>query len=179
MVTGIKHIAIAVKNAREALRRYQIMLGVPEDIEIRESPVTRQRTAVFDLGGVQYQLVESMDADGRYAQHIREHGEGVHHICYVVDDLKATVTTAIADGATMRDQSCRISDDPEDKDAWDANVSPETVCANCGIVGRYEHPEGWVAFLENDGVPGPGIELMQVYKPHEIPEQYRMGSLDL
>jgi len=179
MITGVKHIAIAVANAEEALKRYQDMLGGGTDAVLKTSDVTRQRSAVFMVGDVQYQLVESLDADGRYAQHVAQYGEGIHHICYTVDNLKTTIQNAEARGARMREQSCRISNDPEDIAAWHAKVDENTVCANCGIQGKYEHPEGWVAFLEDDGVPGAGVEFMQVYKPEEIPEEYREGPLDL
>ncbi|MEM6741533.1 MAG: VOC family protein [Pseudomonadota bacterium] len=179
MITGIKHIAIAVADAEAALKRYQMMLGAARDAVLRTSDVTRQRSVVFMVGDVQYQLVQSLDKDGRYAKHVAEHGESIHHICYTVDDLKATIETAVAQGARMLEQSCRISDDPQDIEAWDVTVHDETVCQNCGIKGRYEHPEGWVAFLEDDGVPGAGVEFMQVYKPEEIPEEYRQGPLDL
>ena len=179
MITGIKHIAIAVADAEAALKRYQTMLGAAADAVLKTSDVTRQRAAVFMVGDVQYQLVESLDPDGRYAKHVAEHGEGIHHICYTVDNLKATIQNAEARGARMLEQSCRISNDAEDIAAWDASVTDDTVCHNCGIKGRYEHPEGWVAFLEEDGVPGAGVEFMQVYKPDEIPEEYREGPLDL
>lgn len=179
MIIGIKHIAIAVADAEAALRRYQIMLGAAKDAEVKTSEVTRQRSAVFMVGDVQYQLVESLDPDGRYARHVAEHGEGIHHICYAVENLKATIENAEAQGARMLEQSCRISNDAEDVAAWQSRVHDETICSNCGIVGRYEHPEGWVAFLQNDGVPGAGVEFMQVYKPEEVPDKYRDGPLDL
>lgn len=179
MVTGVKHIAVAVADADEALGRYRKRLGAGADAVVKESQVTRQRTAVFMIGDVQYQLVQSLDPDGRYAKHVAEFGESIHHICYTVDDLKATIQQAVAEGAQMREQSCRISNDPEEVARWEAEVDENTVCHNCGIVGSYEHPEGWVAFLEDDGVPGPGVEFMQVYRPEEIPEEYREGPLDL
>ncbi len=179
MVTGIKHIAVAVADADEALERYRDRLGAGLEATIKTSEVTRQRSAVFDIGDIQYQLVQSLDPDGRYASHVAEHGESIHHICYTVDDLPATIAQAEAEGATMRSQTCRLSDHPDERANWDAEVDDHSVCHNCGIVGRYEHPEGWVAFLENDGVPGPGVEFMQVYKPEEIPAQYREGPLDL
>ena len=179
MITGIKHIAIAVKDAEAALAEYQNTLGAGADAVVKTSDVSKQKTAVFMVGDVQYQLVQSLEPDGRYAQHIAEHGEGIHHICYTVDNLKATINQAKKQGATMRAQTCRISDDSEDIAAWNKVVTDDSVCPNCGIRGRYEHPEGWVAFLEEEDVPGAGVELMQVYKPEEIPEQYREGSLEL
>ena len=57
MVTGIKHIAVAVADANEALERYRRRLGAGADAVVKDSEVTRQRTAVFDIGDIQYQLV--------------------------------------------------------------------------------------------------------------------------
>ena len=179
MITGIKHIAIAVADVEEALERYQELLGAGRDAVIKTSELTRQRTAAFTIGEVQYQLIQSLEANGRYARYLAKQGEGIHHICYIVDDLEETVRNAIARGANLREQTCRLSDHPEEKKRWLATVDEDSICKNCGIRGRYEHPEGWVAFLENTGVPGAGIELMQVYRPEEVPEAYREGPLEL
>lgn len=179
MILGIKHIAIAVADADAALARYQAVLGEGLEAVLKTSEVTRQRVAVFNVGGIQYQLVQSLDPDGRYAQHIKQHGEGIHHICYSVDDLKATVEHALTQGATLRAQTCRLSNSPDEVADWNRDVTGTSVCQNCGIIGRYEHPEGWVSFLENGGLAGPGIEMMQVYKPEEIPVGYRKRPLDL
>jgi methylmalonyl-CoA/ethylmalonyl-CoA epimerase len=178
-VTGIKHIAFAVADVDAALRQFQEALGVGEGVIVRESSVTNQRSCSFMVGNIQYQLVQSLEPDGRYARWVQGHGESINHICYTVDDLRETVANAVAKGAKLRSQTCRLSDDPDEIARWKATVGPDSVCANCGIRGQYEHPEGWVAFLEESDVPGTNVELMQVYKPEEIPQQYRKGPLDL
>jgi len=178
-VTGLKHIAFAVKDVDAALRQFQEALGVGEGAAVRQSAVTNQRSCSFMVGAVQYQLVQGLDPEGRYARWAQEHGESINHICYTVDDLPQTVAHAVTQGAKLRAQTCRLSDDPTEVARWKATVGPDSVCQNCGIVGEYEHPEGWVAFLEESDVPGTNVELMQVYKPEEIPAQYRKGPLDL
>jgi hypothetical protein len=40
------------------------------------------------------------------------------------------------------------------------------------VTGVHEHPEGWIAFLEGDSVPGMEIEFMQVYRDGEMPERF-------
>ena len=178
-ITGIKHIAFAVADVHTALKQFQAALGLGEGVTVRQSAVANQRSCSFMVGNVQYQLIQGLDPDGRYATHVARHGESINHICYTVDNLRETVDQALAEGATLREQTCRLSDDPEEIARWKATVGPESVCRNCGIVGQYEHPEGWVCFLEQSDVPGTGVELMQVYKPEEIPAQYRKGPLDL
>jgi methylmalonyl-CoA/ethylmalonyl-CoA epimerase len=41
------------------------------------------------------------------------------------------------------------------------------ICQACGVYGSHAHPEGYVAFLDNDA-GGIEIEFMQVYTPEEL-----------
>ena len=43
------------------------------------------------------------------------------------------------------------------------------MCKACQVEGSHPHPEGFVAFLDNDA-GGIEIELMQVYTPAELRE---------
>lgn len=144
-VTGIKHMAFAVKEAEAALRQYQEFLGVGE-VEIVEFGKSRNRVATFKLGGIEYQLCQSMDPDGRFASWIEIHGEGLHHICYEVQDIDEALAHAQRHGATLRE------------------------CKACKITGSHPHPEGYVAFLDNDAA-GIEIEFMQVYSDAELRER--------
>jgi methylmalonyl-CoA/ethylmalonyl-CoA epimerase len=138
-------MAFAVRDAKAALESYQRFLGVPEDTEIHEYQGSRNRVALFNLGDIEYQLCESMDPDGRFATWIKEHGEGLHHICYEVEDIDAALEHAVKSGAALRE------------------------CKPCKITGSHPHPEGFVAFLDNDAA-GIEIEFMQVYTPEELQE---------
>jgi methylmalonyl-CoA/ethylmalonyl-CoA epimerase len=46
------------------------------------------------------------------------------------------------------------------------------MCKACGVAGSHPHPEGYVAFLDNDA-GGVEIEFMQVYTPDEL-EKYKV-----
>jgi methylmalonyl-CoA/ethylmalonyl-CoA epimerase len=142
-VTQIKHMAFAVRDVDAALAGYKRLLGVPPEVQVKEFSKSRNRAAVFDLGGVELQITQSMDPDGRFAAWIAQRGhEGLHHICYAVDDIDAALAEAQANGARLKE------------------------CAACKVIGSHVHPEGWVAFLE-DQVGGIEIEFMQVYKEGE------------
>lgn len=142
-VLGIKHMAFAVRDAEMALAQYAKFLGVPSDTPIVEYAKSRNRVALFTLGGVEYQLCQSMDADGRFARFIAEHGEGLHHICYAVADIELALAHAIGEGARLR------------------------TCGPCGVAGSHPHPEGFVAFLD-DETAGIEVEFMQVYTEAEL-----------
>ena len=152
-VNSIKHMAFAVRDAKAALATYAQFLGVPPDTVIHEYAKSRNRVALFDLGGIEYQLCESMDPDGRFAEWIRERGhEGLHHICYEVDDIDAALEHAQANGARLR------------------------ICKSCQVEGSHPHPEGFVAFLDNDA-GGIEIELMQVYTAAELKEYQEVQGI--
>ncbi|GAB1477694.1 hypothetical protein MASR2M74_02360 [Paracoccaceae bacterium] len=145
-VIGIKHMAFGVKDAEKALAAYARYLHVPADTEITVFPKSRNKVALFNLGGIEYQLCESMDPEGRFATWIRERGsEGLHHICYEVTDIDAALAHAQAQGATLR------------------------ICQACQKYGSHPHPEGWVAFLDEEA-GGIEIEFMQVYTPEQLKE---------
>lgn len=145
-VIGIKHMAFGVKDAEKALAAYARYLHVPADTEITVFPKSQNKVALFNLGGIEYQLCESMDPNGRFATWIRERGsEGLHHICYEVTDIDAALAHAQAQGATLR------------------------ICQACQKYGSHPHPEGWVAFLDEEA-GGIEIEFMQVYTAEQLKE---------
>lgn len=145
-VIGIKHMAFGVKDAEKALAAYARYLHVPADTEITVFPKSRNKVALFNLGGIEYQLCESMDSEGRFSTWIRERGsEGLHHICYEVTDIDAALAHAQSQGATLR------------------------ICQACQKYGSHPHPEGWVAFLDEEA-GGIEIEFMQVYTPEQLKE---------
>lgn len=143
-VKSIKHMAFAVRNAEAALATYVRYLGVAADTPVVEYAKSRNRVALFVLGGIEYQLSQSMDAEGRFASWIAQRGaEGLHHICYEVADIQKALSEAQASGATLRE------------------------CKPCKVTGSHPHPEGYVAFLDNDA-GGIEIEFMQVYTAQEL-----------
>lgn len=143
-IIGIKHMAFAVRDAAAALDAYAKFLCVPADTKLIDYPKSRNRVALFNLGGIEYQLSQSLDEGGRFDAWIKERGgEGLHHICYAVDDIEKALAHAQANGAALR------------------------LCKACGVYGSHPHPEGYVAFLDNDA-GGIEIEFMQVYTPEEL-----------
>jgi methylmalonyl-CoA/ethylmalonyl-CoA epimerase len=144
----IKHMAFAVKDAHAALKTYQDLLGVGMDAEIHDYPKSRNRVAIFWVGDVEYQLCQSLDEGGRFDSWIEARGyEGLHHICYAVPDIDAALAHAQEQGATLKE------------------------CSACKVKGSHPHPEGWVAFLDQEA-GGIELEMMQVYTPEQL-EEYK------
>ena len=60
-VLSIKHMAFGVKDAKAAHAAYSKFLDVPTDTAIIDYPKSKNRVALFELGGIEYQLCQSMD----------------------------------------------------------------------------------------------------------------------
>lgn len=92
---GIDHVAIAVHDPDKVAEWYRRSFGmvvvndeiVHEDINVRLvflAPVAR-------ANGSTLQLISPISA-GPVAEHLREHGEGLHHLCLAAPDISGTLT---------------------------------------------------------------------------------------
>ena len=96
---------------------------------------------------------QSLDEGGRFSKWIAERGyEGLHHICYAVPDIDNALEEAQAKGAKLRE------------------------CSSCKVKGSHVHPEGWVAFLDQEA-GGIELDLMQVYTSEELQEYKKVKGI--
>ena len=106
MLKKINHIAIAVNNIEEAAKFYENVLGlILTGIEV----VTAQKTKVgfFKIGESNIELVQPAELDSPVAKFLETKGQGIHHICFEVDDIETEVKVFLEKGSTMIDQKPR------------------------------------------------------------------------
>jgi methylmalonyl-CoA/ethylmalonyl-CoA epimerase len=95
VIRRLDHVAVVVADTERALEYFSGRLGL--DVvatDVVEKP--HVRLTYVDAGNILIQLVEPLDGDSPIAGHLAEHGEGLHHICFGVDDVPAD-TLALAD----------------------------------------------------------------------------------
>ena len=85
MFQQLDHIAIAVKDTEEALGFYRDTLRLPVLLSETLAEVGVRLTHL-DLGNLRLQLVEPLNEDHPIARFLAERGEGLHHLCWQVDD---------------------------------------------------------------------------------------------
>ena len=91
MGTKIDHIGIVVRDIKRSLLPYQGLLKLDvEEFEELDFEGAVYRLAFLSVGGVNLELVETSATSGLAAEFLREHGEGIHHIAFEVDDLERT-----------------------------------------------------------------------------------------
>jgi methylmalonyl-CoA/ethylmalonyl-CoA epimerase len=88
MLKKINHIAVAVNDLEEASKFYQTVLGLTlSGVEV----VTAQKTKVgfFKIGESNIELVQPAEPDSPLVKFLETKGQGIHHICFEVDDVEA------------------------------------------------------------------------------------------
>ncbi len=108
MITRIDHIGIAVESIRDALAFFQDALGVKLD-RMESEEGGRTQVAFLPVGKSDVELVEPQDAESGLARFLSKRGEGVHHICFEVDDIAAALERLKAHGAELVDETPRTN----------------------------------------------------------------------
>jgi methylmalonyl-CoA/ethylmalonyl-CoA epimerase len=99
LLRRLDHVAVAVRDTDEALRYFRDRLGLAV-AHSEDLAAPHVRLTYLDAGNAYVQLLEPLDAGGELARWLEEHGEGLHHICFGVDDvLAAAAELAAADAA--------------------------------------------------------------------------------
>lgn len=99
-INGIDHIGLLVRDIDASLQFFTEHLGfslLGDEVTAASGGV---RLAYLDAGNVMLQLVSPTGTTGAIAEHLHEHGEGLHHICLSVDDIEQTIT-ALAPASTV------------------------------------------------------------------------------
>ena len=106
----IEHIGIAVKDLNAANKVYTKLFGTPPyKTEIVESE--NVSTSFFKVGESKIELLESTNEESAIAKFIEKKGEGIHHIAYAVDDIKAEMQRLSAEGfVVLNDEPKRGAD---------------------------------------------------------------------
>ena len=99
MFKKIDHLGIAVKSLDEAMKFYT-SLGMTVD-HIEEVAAQKVRVAMINVGGVNVELLEPTSPESPIAKAIEKKGEGLHHIAYSVDDIKAALAQLKAAGVPL------------------------------------------------------------------------------
>jgi len=104
MNSSVAHIGIAVTSITEALAFYRDVLGLSPG-----HPETADGATIVSLhfGGVDVELLEPQDPTGPVAKFLAKRGPGIHHICYRVSDLDATLQRCRSAGYRLIDATPR------------------------------------------------------------------------
>jgi methylmalonyl-CoA/ethylmalonyl-CoA epimerase len=100
LLRRLDHVAVLVRGTDSALDFYSGRLGLSvSSSEELENP--RVRLTYLDAGNAYVQLVEPLDDTSPLARWLEEHGEGLHHICFGVDDVSGAIAALSDPGSEL------------------------------------------------------------------------------
>lgn len=112
-MTKLDHIGIAVRSLDSA-RIYE-SLGLKID-HVETVATQKVRTAFLSVGDSNLELLEPVSEDSQIAKFIEKRGEGIHHICFRVDDIEAHLAKLKAEGYRLVNEApvpgahgCRVA----------------------------------------------------------------------
>jgi methylmalonyl-CoA mutase C-terminal domain/subunit len=107
MITGLHHIALAVRNIDETAAFYRDTFGLP-GLEADETlPDQGVRAAFIPLGNARIELLQPLRPDTTVGRFLERQGEGLHHLCLETDDIVAELQRVAVKGVGLIDQAPR------------------------------------------------------------------------
>jgi methylmalonyl-CoA/ethylmalonyl-CoA epimerase len=111
MARKVNQIGIVVKDMDKAVKMYKDILGL-ENIQVLERPPEictlcgqevhfRLRTGFAMLEGLQIELIQVVEGRSPHSEFLEQHGPGVHHVGFYVDDIEAEIAKAMQSGITI------------------------------------------------------------------------------
>lgn len=98
--TRIAHIGVAVDSLDRILPFYRDILGLHQ---VPLDDADGARIAGLNTGDSLIELLESQRTDSPIGKFLAKRGPGLHHICFAVDDLEATLDRCRKAGLTLID----------------------------------------------------------------------------
>lgn len=89
-IKKVDHIAIIVEDIDEALLFWRDALGL-ELHHVEAVPDQESVVAFLPVGEGDIELVKPTTEDSGVARYLEKRGPGIHHICFEVDDIQATL----------------------------------------------------------------------------------------
>jgi methylmalonyl-CoA epimerase len=102
----LDHIGVAVKDLDDARNLYGESFGFDLG-KIEELPDRQLKICFVDVGGARVELLFPTHPDSAVGQFIRKKGPGVHHLCYEVENLVATLDELKNAGIRLIDKEPR------------------------------------------------------------------------
>src|SRR5919106_344036 len=103
--TRIAHVGIAVRTLGDMLPLYRDVLGLPET---PLDDADGARIAGLAAGESLVELLEAESPESPIGKFVAKRGPGIHHICFSVDDLNATLDRCRRAGVKLIDEVPRM-----------------------------------------------------------------------
>jgi len=106
-IVGIDHIGIAIRDIKKGSEFYGgcLNLNISEPIDV---PSQKVRIAFMEIGKAKLELIEPLGENSPIDKFIQKKGEGLHHICLLVDDIENALAQLKDKKVKLVDQKPRV-----------------------------------------------------------------------
>jgi methylmalonyl-CoA/ethylmalonyl-CoA epimerase len=95
MIKQISHIGIATKNLEQATDLFRSAFHVEASAPIAGGDIL---VSMVQVGNCSIELMQPRGNEGVVARFLKKRGEGIHHICFEVDDIASELKSLKAFG---------------------------------------------------------------------------------
>lgn len=99
-IQRLDHVAIIVRDLDAAVERYERILGLKAE-RIEDYGPGILRIAFLPVGDTQLELIQPLREDDATGRWLQEHGEGIQHLAFRVDDLQHSMEQVAVRGARL------------------------------------------------------------------------------
>jgi methylmalonyl-CoA/ethylmalonyl-CoA epimerase len=107
----VDHVGIVVSDTAAAIRLYRSLFGLAAEPSLENEPegvrLTFLRPPGADDGATTIELLEPTRSDTGVARYLERRGEGMHHVCFEVDDVGVEIARLAAEGYEVLDRTPR------------------------------------------------------------------------
>ncbi|MGI6259526.1 MAG: methylmalonyl-CoA epimerase [Anaerolineaceae bacterium] len=107
IIKKINHVAIVVRDIEESLKFWEDQLGLKLD-HIEVVPTQHSRVAFIPVGDSEVELVQPTSTDSGLAAYLEKRGEGMHHLCFEVDDIDAKLAELKEKGVRLINETAEV-----------------------------------------------------------------------
>ncbi len=113
-IGSIDQVAVVVRDLDQSMERYTNELGIgpwavytfaPDWIRDMTFRGKEQgyvmKLAICNVGPIMYELIEPVQGPNAYEEFLNEHGEGLHHLGYFVEDIDAEISKMESQGFSL------------------------------------------------------------------------------
>ena len=101
-VLGVEHIGVALNKNEELSNLFKNIFN----LEYLGSEVVEEQgvnTDIFNVSNTKIELLESISNDSPISKYISKHGQGMHHIALIVEDIRSAIKYLIENNIEMID----------------------------------------------------------------------------
>ncbi len=104
MFKRVNHIGIGVRDVEQTAKLWTVVFGAKAEPPVTEGDM---RIIMLQVGDILVELIAPIGNKGVMANFLEKRGEGIHHVCFEVDNIYSAMKELTAKGMELIDKEPR------------------------------------------------------------------------